>query len=140
MCVCVPMPTHCTIMCFGFRTRRIDGVKCDLFSIHAPLGQTTLRKRRVSVQCTYFCNSLQQIGNWFICEVFDLAVECMKWLPDVYRGESYDFKNKQNDLPISPTFMQGYLQPISHAFGTIRVKLNGLFSKLTISVKNPTLT
>ena len=38
MCVCVPMPTHCTIMRFGFRTRRIDGVKRGLFSIHAPLG------------------------------------------------------------------------------------------------------
>ena len=43
VCVCVPMPTHCTIACFGFHTRWIDGVKCGLFSIHAPLGQTTLR-------------------------------------------------------------------------------------------------
>ena len=32
-----------------------------------------------------------------IVEGFDLAVECMKWLPDVYRGEFYDFKNKQNE-------------------------------------------
>ena len=46
---CVPMPTHCTITCFGFRTRWIDGVDCALFSIHAPLGQTTLRVGRVSV-------------------------------------------------------------------------------------------
>ena len=38
--MCVPMPTHCTITCFGFRARRIDGVECGLFSIHAPLGQT----------------------------------------------------------------------------------------------------
>ena len=30
MCVCVPMPTHCTITCFGFRAS------------HAPLGQITL--------------------------------------------------------------------------------------------------
>ena len=43
VCVCVPMPTHWTIMCFGFRTRQIDGVECGLFSNHAPLGQTTLR-------------------------------------------------------------------------------------------------
>ena len=35
----VPMPTHCTIACFGFRARRIDGVECGLFSIHAPLGR-----------------------------------------------------------------------------------------------------
>ena len=42
-CVCVPMPTHCTIMCFGFHARWIDGIKCGLFSNHAPLGQTTLR-------------------------------------------------------------------------------------------------
>ena len=47
--VCVPMPTHCTITCFGFRTRWIDGVDCGLFSILAPLGQTTLRVGRVSV-------------------------------------------------------------------------------------------
>ena len=25
------------------------------------------------------------------------AVECMKWLPDAYKGEFYDFKNKQNE-------------------------------------------
>ena len=42
MCVRFLMPTHCTITCLGFRARRIDGVECDLFSIHAPLGQTTL--------------------------------------------------------------------------------------------------
>ena len=48
----VPMPTHCTITRFGFRARRIDGVECGLFSNHTPLGQTTLRVERVSVQCT----------------------------------------------------------------------------------------
>ena len=37
------MPTHCTITCFGFHARWIDGVKCSLFSKYAPLGQTTLR-------------------------------------------------------------------------------------------------
>ena len=31
------MPTHCTIMRFGFHARRIGGVKCDLFSNHALL-------------------------------------------------------------------------------------------------------
>ena len=36
------------------------------------------------------------MGKWFRSEGFDLAVECMKWLPDVYRGEVIDFKNKQN--------------------------------------------
>ena len=39
----VLMPTHCTITCFGFHARWIDGVKCGLFSNHAPLGKTTLR-------------------------------------------------------------------------------------------------
>ena len=43
VCVCVPMPTHCTITCFGFHARWIDGVECGLFSNHALLGQTTLR-------------------------------------------------------------------------------------------------
>ena len=47
--VCVPMPTHCTITCFGIRTRRMDGIECGLFSIHTLLGQTTLRVGRVSV-------------------------------------------------------------------------------------------
>ena len=41
------MPTHYTIMCFRFRTRQIDGIECGLFSIHALLGQTTLRVGRV---------------------------------------------------------------------------------------------
>ena len=39
MCVCVPMPTHCTITCFGFRTRQIDGVECGLFSNHHRLDR-----------------------------------------------------------------------------------------------------
>ena len=43
------MPTHCTITRFGFRTRRIDGVECGLFSNHVPLGQTALRVGRVSI-------------------------------------------------------------------------------------------
>ena len=43
VCVCVSMPTHCTITCFQFCTMRIDGVECGLFSIYALLGQTTLR-------------------------------------------------------------------------------------------------
>ena len=34
VCLSILMPTHCTITCFGFRTRRIDGVKCGLFSNH----------------------------------------------------------------------------------------------------------
>ena len=51
MCVCVIKPIHCTITRFGFRAGRIDGVECGLFSNYAPFGQTTLRVRRVSVQC-----------------------------------------------------------------------------------------
>ena len=41
--VCVSVPTHCTITCFGFHARWIDGVECGLFLNQAPLGQTTLR-------------------------------------------------------------------------------------------------
>ena len=40
VCVCVPIPTHCTITRFGFHARWIYGVECGLFSNHAPLGQT----------------------------------------------------------------------------------------------------
>ena len=30
------------------------------------------------------------MGKWFRWEGFDLALECMKWLPDVYKlGESF---------------------------------------------------
>ena len=36
-------------MRFGFHARWIDGVKCGLFSNHAPLGQITLGVGRVSV-------------------------------------------------------------------------------------------
>ena len=42
VCVCFLMPTHCTITHFGFHARRIDDIKCGLFSYHAPLEQTTL--------------------------------------------------------------------------------------------------
>ena len=40
--MCVPLPTHCTITCFGFHARWIDVVKCGLFSNHALLGQTNV--------------------------------------------------------------------------------------------------
>ena len=43
------MPIHCTITRFGFHARWIDGVNRGLFSIHAPLGETTLCVGRVSV-------------------------------------------------------------------------------------------
>ena len=49
VCVFVPMPTHCTITRFEFHARRIDGVKCGIFSNHVPFVQTTLRVGRVSV-------------------------------------------------------------------------------------------
>ena len=39
VCLSVVMRTHCTITCFGFRARRIAGVKCGLFSNNAPLGR-----------------------------------------------------------------------------------------------------
>ena len=52
VCVCVPMPTHCTIMRFRFHARWIDGIKCCLFLNHASFGQTTLHVGRVSVWCT----------------------------------------------------------------------------------------
>ena len=32
VCVCVPMPTHCTITCFGFCARQIDGVEWPLLA------------------------------------------------------------------------------------------------------------
>ena len=37
--VCVPMPTHSTIMYFGFHVMWIDGVKCGLFRITHRLGR-----------------------------------------------------------------------------------------------------
>ena len=48
--VCVPMPTQ--LHASGFRARQIDDVECGLFSIHAPLGQTTLCVGQVSLWCT----------------------------------------------------------------------------------------
>ena len=49
VCLCVTMPIHCTSTRFGFHARQIDGIECGLFSNHTPLGQTTLRVRRVSI-------------------------------------------------------------------------------------------
>ena len=84
--VCVPMPTHCTITCFGFRARRIDGVECGIFSILAPLGQTILRVGRVSVivywrklgQDDCMCNCL--------CSVIVLCAMMMKGREKVKLG------------------------------------------------------
>ena len=49
VCVCVVMPTHCTITHFGFCATRINGIECGLFSNHAPLGQTIFHVGRISV-------------------------------------------------------------------------------------------
>ena len=43
MCVCSYAYATALLRASGFRARSIDGVDCGLFSIHAPLGQTTLR-------------------------------------------------------------------------------------------------
>ena len=49
VCMCVLMPTHCTITCFRFCAMRIDDVMWSFFSIHAPLRQTTLHGGCVAV-------------------------------------------------------------------------------------------
>ena len=38
--VCFPMPIHCTITCFRFRARQIDGVECGLFQFMHCLGRS----------------------------------------------------------------------------------------------------
>ena len=77
MCVCVLMLTHCTITRFGFRARQIDGIEYGLFSIYAPLGQTTLRVGRVSVQC---------IGVSQVRVILCVSV-CVVWDDDERQGE-----------------------------------------------------
>ena len=39
LCLCFPMPTHCTITCFGFHARSIDGVNVVYFRITHRLGR-----------------------------------------------------------------------------------------------------
>ena len=53
------------------------------------------------LQCTYFCNSLQQIGKWSRCRGFDLAVECMKWLPDVFSFKTSKINKMSKGLPLA---------------------------------------
>ena len=56
MCVCVCVVFQCQptalLLTSGSAQGEIDGIECGLFSIHAPLGQTTLHVGRVSVYCT----------------------------------------------------------------------------------------
>ena len=47
------------------------------------------------------------MGNSFKCEGFDLAFVIYEGCLDVYRGEVYDFKNKQNELPNSSGILCG---------------------------------
>ena len=46
MSVCSNADPTAPLHASGFHARQIDGVECGLFSIHAPLGQTTLCVRR----------------------------------------------------------------------------------------------
>ena len=73
MSVYVPIPTHCTITRFGFHARRIDGVKCDLFSNHAPHGQNTLRceylysvREKVEVRMTVSVTGCVMLLCWMM--------------------------------------------------------------------------
>ena len=49
VCVCVCQPTA-LLLCFGFHARWLDGVKCGLFSNHAPLGHEYLYSVREKVE------------------------------------------------------------------------------------------
>ena len=48
----------------------------------------------------------------------------MKWLLDVYRGEFYHFKNKQNGLPISPGILCRVEYSRSPRLLALRVKMD----------------
>ena len=45
--MCANAHPHALLCALGFHTRWIDGVGCGLFSIHAPLGLTTLHVGQV---------------------------------------------------------------------------------------------
>ena len=49
VCLCSNAGPTALLRASGFRARPINDVERGLFSIHAPLGQTTLRAGRVSV-------------------------------------------------------------------------------------------
>ena len=54
----------------------------------------------------------------------------MKWLPDMYRGELYDFKNKKNELPISP----GILCMVAYSRSPRLLVLKGLRKRYTVYI------
>ena len=86
--LCVPMPTHCTITCFGFRARRIDGVQCGLFTNNAPLDRphyvwdeylySVQEKVEVRVTGDCMCN--------YLCSVIVLCGMMMKGREKVKPG------------------------------------------------------
>ena len=51
-CVCSNADPTALLRTWGSALGQIDCIECSLFSIHATLGQTTLRVGRVSVWCT----------------------------------------------------------------------------------------
>ena len=57
VCVCVLMPTHCIIMCFGFRAMRIDGISLVYFRFTHLLG----RSRYVGDVYLYLCTKRSEV-------------------------------------------------------------------------------
>ena len=86
MCVCVPMPTHCTITCFEFHAGWIDGVEYGIFSIHAPLGQTTLRVGQVFLYSVLEKVEVRMTVSNCLCSVIVLCGMMMKGREKVKPG------------------------------------------------------
>ena len=68
VCAFVPMPTHCTITCFGFHIRWIDGIECGLFSRiawadHIMCGTSVLQEVQIRVtMCNCLCSVIVLCG------------------------------------------------------------------------------
>ena len=115
--VCVPMPTHCTITCFGFHARWIDGIKCGLFSNHAPLGQYLYSVREkvevgVTVSVTVCGVLLCCVGWWW--------KEGRRWNPVPAHSLLFSKSTKRAakvNVPIRRTNRyQQYYMPSQHTY------------------------
>ena len=114
------MPTHCTITCFEFHARWIDGAKCGLFSNHAPhyvwdeYLYSVLEKVevRVTVSVTVCVVLLCCVGWWW--------KEGRRWNP--VPAHSLLFSKRTNgaarlNVPIRRTNRyQQYYMPSQHTY------------------------
>ena len=116
------MPTHCTIMRFGFRARRIDGFESGLFFNHYSITYTQSLHAGVRLGCAYHPPYSPDIAP----SDFHLFLQLKK----ILSGQRQRF---QSDKDAEMSVTQWFQSQTGYFYDTGTVKLVPRYDKCLIS-------